>query len=121
MSLTATFRRGWQPIGRPDFSCAGDINLSHPLRHSRGRRPYAPGRRVCSLTHAEPRCVDSTVLWSRAVLEGILDVRSGLTHLPADKRRPWQAYLDAAETEPLSSFNPNGFTVTALQAPWASI
>ncbi len=65
--------------------------------------------------------MDSTVLWSRAVLEGILDVRSGLTHLPADKRRPWQAYLDAAETEPLSSFNPNGFTVTALQAPWVSI
>lgn len=37
------------------------------------------------------------------------------------RRAKWRACLDRAETEPPSSFNPNGYTVSALQAPWASI
>lgn len=38
-----------------------------------------------------------------------------------DRRARWQAYLDAAQTEPPSLFNPNGYGVTALQAARASI
>lgn len=91
---------------------------------SAGRTAEA-ARRVCSLTHAEPHCVDSAVLWSlavrRAVLDGVLDLRSGLEHLPPARRPEWQAYVDAAEARPPRVFTPNGHAVTALQAAWAAI
>lgn len=82
-------------------------------------------RKVASLTHAHPRCVESCVLWSEAVrvavTEGRLDLRSGLRLLPADRRPDWEAWISAAETEPPASFYRNGYTVTALQAAWAAI
>ena len=82
-------------------------------------------RRVCALTHANPDCVDSAVLWSlavrQAVVAGTLDVRSGLAYLPEDRRDWWEQKLDAAEADPPETFRSNGYTVTALQAAWASI
>lgn len=82
-------------------------------------------RLVCSLTHAEQRCVESSVLWSlairQAVLTGDADVRCGLDHLPSARRDWWSAQIDDAETRPPSSFTPNGYTVTAFQAAWASV
>ena len=81
--------------------------------------------KVCSLTHAEPRCIESAVLWTlavrHAVLTGTMDVRCGLTHLAPDRRAWWEQQIDTAETDPPQSFTPNGYTVTAFQAAWASI
>ena len=81
--------------------------------------------RVCALTHGEPRCIESSVLWSlavrNAVLTGNLDVRSGLPQLAPERRSWWQRQIASAEDGPPSSFTPNGYTVTAFQAAWASI
>ena len=82
-------------------------------------------RRVCCLTHAEPRCAESAVLWSLAVryavLTGTMDVRCGLPMLAPDRREWWAAQIDDAETNSPSVFTPNGDTVRAFQAAWASI
>lgn len=82
-------------------------------------------RHVAVLTHADQRCVESSILWSEAVrvavVDGRLDVRSGLALLDPGRRQQWAAWLDEAETRPPDSFTPNGYTVTALQAAWASI
>lgn len=65
------------------------------------------------------------MLWSEAirvaVVEGRLDLRGGLDLIPTERRDQWTAWIDAAETQDPSTFSPNGFTVTALQAAWAAI
>ena len=80
---------------------------------------------VAALTHADPRCVDSCVLWSEAVRVAVtarrLDVRAGLDLLPDDRRGQWEEWIEEAETRPPAEFTPNGYTVTAFQAAWASI
>lgn len=80
---------------------------------------------IAALTHADDRCVDSSVLWSEAVrvavVEGRLEVRAGLDLLPAGRRRFWEGAIDEAESGDPSRFAPNGFTVTALLAAWAAI
>ena len=82
-------------------------------------------RLVARLTHADPLAGDSCVLWCEAirvaVLEGRIDVRSGLDLLPAERRDQWASWLKEAGTEPASLFTPNGYTVTALQAALAAI
>jgi ADP-ribosyl-[dinitrogen reductase] hydrolase len=86
----------------------------------------AAARAVASLTHADPLAGDSCVLWcvaiDRAVRERRLDgVRDGLVLLPSARRRTWEEVIAATETRPASSFTPNGFTVTALQAALAAV
>ncbi|MDR1189617.1 MAG: ADP-ribosylglycohydrolase family protein [Bifidobacteriaceae bacterium] len=101
---------------------------------------------VCALTHADPRCVESCILWSEAVRVAVterrLDIRAGLDLLDlwqdgslaqgwpgaepplraaGDRRAFWEERIDQAEAGPVTRFNPNGFTVTALQAAWAAI
>lgn len=82
-------------------------------------------QRVAALTHADDRCVDSSVLWSEAVrvavVEGRLDVRAGLWLLPGERRKEWARLIEEAEVLPPSAFTPNGFTVTAFQAAWSAI
>lgn len=82
-------------------------------------------RKVSALTHADERCLDSCVLWAEAVrvavVDGRLDLRSGVRLLPAERRDQWTAWIDEAETQQPASFNPNGYTVTALQAAWSAI
>jgi ADP-ribosylglycohydrolase len=83
-------------------------------------------RAVAELTHADPLAGDSCVLWciaiDRAVRERRLDgVYDGLPLLPAARREQWRAWLEEAERQPPSAFNPNGFTVRALQAAWSAI
>jgi ADP-ribosyl-[dinitrogen reductase] hydrolase len=83
-------------------------------------------RSVASLTHADPLAGDSCVLWcvaiDRAVREQRLDgIRDGLALLPPERRRRWEEAIAATETRPVSSFTPNGFTVTALQAALAAV
>jgi ADP-ribosylglycohydrolase len=82
-------------------------------------------RAVAALTHADPLAGDSAVLWSEAVRLAVsahrLDLRAGLDLLPAERRTDWSRWIADAETHDPGSFNPNGFTVTALQAAWAAI
>lgn len=85
----------------------------------------AAARAIAELTHGDPLAGDSAVLWSEAirvaVTEGRLDVAGGLDLLPASRRGDWQNAITEATTQPPGSFTGNGFTVTALQAAWASI
>ncbi|NMO00339.1 ADP-ribosylglycohydrolase family protein [Gordonia sp. TBRC 11910] len=80
---------------------------------------------IARLTHADPLAVDSCVLWSEAIriaiLDGRIDVRAGLDLVAQERRADWAARLDAASTSDPNAFNPNGFTVTALQAAAAAI
>jgi len=80
---------------------------------------------IAALTHPDPDVVDSCVLWSeavrRAVADGELDLLGGLDLLPAERRDRWRELIRAAESEPLHTFTPNGWTVTALQAAWGAI
>lgn len=86
----------------------------------------ATARSVAELTHADPLAGDSCVLWcvaiDRAIRDGRLDgVRDGLALLPDDRRGSWAAAIEEAERRPASTFAPNGFTVTALQAAYAAV
>jgi ADP-ribosylglycohydrolase len=88
-------------------------------------RTATAAERVCALTHAESRCVDSSVLWSlavrKAVLTGVFDLRTGLAQLPSGRQSWWEERITEAETKTPTEFTPNGYTVTAFQAAWASI
>jgi ADP-ribosylglycohydrolase len=90
--------------------------------------------------------VESCILWSEAVRVAVaeqrLDIRAGLDLLDSwqdgtpvegwlgaepplralgDRRAYWEQRIAEAEAGPITRFNPNGFTVTALQAAWAAI
>ncbi len=89
-------------------------------------RTALAARAVCALTHAEPRCVDASVLWSlavrHAVLTGELDLAVGLPWVEAGEPRGfWERTLEAALAGDPSRFTPNGYTVTALQAAASAI
>lgn len=85
----------------------------------------AAAARFARLTHADRRCVESSILWSEAVrvavLEGRFDVRAGIVLLEEDRRDEWLGYISEAESRPPAVFSPNGYTVTALQAAWSAI
>lgn len=90
-------------------------------------------RLIAELTHADPLAGDSCVLWCEAirvaVVEGRIEVGAGLDLLPASRRSQWDSWLiDASDVErnraervPGARFQPNGYTVTALQAAVAAI
>ena len=82
-------------------------------------------RATAGLTHAGDLAGDSCVLWCEAirvaVVEQRLDVTAGLDLLPCDRIDQWTAWLDDAATQDPKMFNPNGFTVSALQAATSSI
>jgi hypothetical protein len=80
---------------------------------------------ISALTHTDPRAGEACALWSlainHAVLEGELDVRAGLEHLPLEARKFWTERIDEAEAWDPKTFTPNGYVVTALQAAWSAI
>jgi ADP-ribosylglycohydrolase len=83
-------------------------------------------RSVSELTHADPLAGDACVLWcvgiDRAIRQSRLDgVRDGLALLPDERRGLWADAIAKAETRAPSSFNPNGYVVTAFQAALASV
>jgi ADP-ribosyl-[dinitrogen reductase] hydrolase len=85
----------------------------------------ASARALAELTHFDWVAGDSAVLWSEAVrlavLHGRLDLAAGLDLVPGERREQWRTWVqDATGAEP-KLFNPNGYTVTALQAAWAAI
>lgn len=82
-------------------------------------------RLVAELTHADPLAGDSCVLWCEAirvaVLEGRIDVVSGLDLVPVTRRVTWAHWLGEVQHQPGRRWAPNGFTVTALQAALAAV
>jgi ADP-ribosyl-[dinitrogen reductase] hydrolase len=97
-----------------------------PLRHLGDRAAIAEAAAaVSALTHWDDHAQSGCALWSlaidHAIIYGELDVRSGLALLSPAEAAFWTEKLDEAETEPPSTFNPNGWVVTALQAAWSSI
>ncbi|WEV78812.1 ADP-ribosylglycohydrolase family protein [Janibacter cremeus] len=80
---------------------------------------------ISALTHTDPRAGEACALWSlainHAVLEGEFDLRAGLQHLPAEAQAFWAARIDQAESQDPSTFTPNGYVVSALQAAWSAI
>jgi ADP-ribosylglycohydrolase len=81
---------------------------------------------VSGLTHGDPLAGEACVLWciaiDRAVREGRLDgIDEGLVLLQADRREFWAERIGEARTRPPSTFRPNGFVVTALQAALAAV
>ncbi|MFE6510347.1 ADP-ribosylglycohydrolase family protein [Nocardioides sp. NPDC057767] len=95
--------------------------------HYLGDRPAVAeaAAAVSALTHWDEHARSGCVLWSlaieHAVMHGELDVRSGLSLLSPVEASFWTEKLDEAETAPPSTFNPNGWVVTALQAAWSAI
>ena len=85
----------------------------------------ASARAIAELTHADPLAGDSCVLWSEAVrlavTTGQLALAAGLDLIPSDRREFWATHVDDATGARPGRFNPNGYTVTALQAAWAAI
>jgi ADP-ribosylglycohydrolase/protein-tyrosine phosphatase len=82
-------------------------------------------RAVSELTHYDPEAGDACVLWClairHAVLNGVLDVRIGLSHIDPDRHDLWAARLDVAEASQPSDFKNNGWVVEALQGAWSAI
>jgi ADP-ribosylglycohydrolase len=82
-------------------------------------------REVSALTHHDSEAGDACVLWClairHAVLNGVLDARIGLQHIPIERRDLWTSRLDVAEASQPSDFKNNGWVVEALQAAWSAI
>lgn len=82
-------------------------------------------RAISELTHFDPDAGDAAVLWCsairHAVLTGLLDVRIGMRHIPAERQSLWQERLDTAEAGRPADFPHNGWVVSALQAAWCAI
>ena len=77
------------------------------------------------MTHHDPEAGEACALWClairHAVLEGTLDIHSGLEHLHEDRALIWAARLDEAKDGPPSDFIKNGWVVQALQGAWSAI
>jgi ADP-ribosylglycohydrolase len=80
---------------------------------------------ISAMTHFDPEAGEACALWClairRAVLDGTLDVRRGLEHLPEDRASVWAVRLDEAEAGQPSRFDKNGWVVQALQGAWCAI
>jgi ADP-ribosylglycohydrolase/protein-tyrosine phosphatase len=82
-------------------------------------------REVSELTHHDSEAGDACVLWClairHAVLNGVLDARIGLQHIPIERRDLWTSRLDVAEASQPSDFKNNGWVIEALQGAWSAI
>ncbi|CAM3449481.1 ADP-ribosylglycohydrolase family protein [Nocardioides dubius] len=132
---------GKDPTGATMAAIAGDLHArtGHTagngslMRTAPVALPYlhAPdalteaAKTISALTHHDLQAQEACVLWSHAIrhaiLHGEFNLRSGLRHLNANSRTFWVETIDKAETADPSSFSPNGWVITALQAAWAAI
>jgi ADP-ribosylglycohydrolase len=82
-------------------------------------------RAIAELTHPDPLAGDSCVLWCLAIDAALrgepASPSSRVDALPAERRDQWAAWIAAADDAPPGAFADNGYTVTALQAAWASV
>lgn len=80
---------------------------------------------ISTLTHYDPEAGEACVLWClairHAVLTGELDVRVGLSTLPADRAEVWRTRIEVAEHSAPADFTRNGWVVEAFQAAWSAI
>ncbi len=94
----------------------------------------AYAREVTALTHADPDCLDASVLWALAVDRCIHEapnstepwdfaetVRAGLPHLATERRERWSTLIQEAESRPAADFSNNGWVIHAFQAALAAI
>lgn len=93
----------------------------------------AAARTVSGMTHFDPEAGDACVLWClairHAVLTGELDVRVGLSRVPADRRDLWEERIGVAESSRPRDFSKwhsadgvgNGWVVRAFQGAWCAI
>jgi ADP-ribosyl-[dinitrogen reductase] hydrolase len=109
----------------------GPAALSHPGQPDRIAE-YA--RATTGLTHADPDCLDASVLWALAIDRTLrlappsnvswdfaAAVRVGLDHLPADRRQRWADLIDEAVAVPAAGFDNNGWVVHAFQAALSAV
>ncbi len=140
-AVLSAARRGTGPVGRRLRDAARAYAAAHPCSAGNGalmrtsvvgssalddrNATAAAARAVAELTHGDPLAAESCVLWSEAVrvavTEGRFELLAGLGLLPPARRGQWQGWIEAATGADPNRFNPNGFTVTALQAAWAAI
>jgi hypothetical protein len=82
-------------------------------------------RAISQLTHWDDDAGDACVLWSvairHAIVNGDLNIRVGLEHLPEERRERWVTLIDEAEVNNPAFFRNNGWVVHAFQAAWSSI
>lgn len=117
------FEAGERCAGNGSLMRTAPLALAH-LNDPEGLAKSAA--RYSHLTHGDPLAAQACVLWCEAVRHAIVHgtydgVHGGLELLPRPVRRGWAAWLDKAEKEPSTTFTPNGFVVSALQAAWSTI
>jgi ADP-ribosyl-[dinitrogen reductase] hydrolase len=80
---------------------------------------------LSALTHADLDAQEACSLWCvairGAVLTGRLDVRAGLTLLPAARAAVWLDRIEVAERSRPRDFTRNGWVVEAFQGAWSAI
>ncbi len=80
---------------------------------------------LSALTHADPDAQEACGLWCvairHAVLTGQLNVRAGLSLLPADRASVWLGRIETAERSRPRGFTRNGWVVEAFQGAWSAI
>ncbi|WP_395402057.1 ADP-ribosylglycohydrolase family protein [Arthrobacter sp. UC242_113] len=80
---------------------------------------------VSALTHADTDAQEACGLWCvairKAVLTGELDVRAGLSLLPAGRASVWLERIEVAERSRPRDFARNGWVVEAFQGAWSAI
>ena len=85
----------------------------------------ANARALSELTHWDETAGDACVLWClairHAVINGKLDIRVGLNHLPAERLGFWQNLIEEAEANEPAYFSNNGWVIHAFQAAWSAI
>lgn len=78
---------------------------------------------IAAITHPDPLCVQSCVLWAEAVRlaasTGELDLTAGLDLLEPDARDAWAHRIATAHAP--ESTDGGGFTVTCLQRAWWAV
>jgi ADP-ribosyl-[dinitrogen reductase] hydrolase len=80
---------------------------------------------VCRLTHVHPDTTEACMLWGfavrHAIVTGEIDIRRGLSRLPAERRDLWTERIEEAEVSAPVHFRRNGWVVGAFQAAWSAI
>lgn len=81
-------------------------------------------RAIAELTHYDPFAGDACVLWTELIRRAVLDGRTlalDLSLVPRERRDYWAGLVAEASDLPAATFTPNGDTMRALQAAYASV